>query len=205
MMLDIIVFSDSIGTGQYVSLHNNWVSLISANLYKDFSGDIIVTNASGNGRTTRQALEIMQYEVLSKSPDILIIQFGLNDSNIWDDANGFPRVSEEAFKANLTEIVERAYAGGICYVFLTTNHTTLTDKPIEMICIYNRITRKVSKDTGAGILDVEKVFDKHNRPNKLLLDDGIHLSKEGHKVYFGTIYPIIQSSVLSIKNDKQQP
>ncbi len=196
-MINIIIFSDSVGTGQYVSLCDSWASLISKSSSKDFAENIVVTNASGNGRTTRQALEVMQYEVLSKSPDILLIQFGLNDSNIWDDANGMPRVSEEAFKANLLEMIDRALLAKVSEIFLITNHT------IDMMgYIYNRRIRgAISRSRKVHLLDVEKVFDNECPSmdhSYLLLEDGVHINKEGHKLYFNIIYPNLKNAIQGI-------
>ena len=41
-------------------------------------------------------------------PDVMTLQFGLNDCNCWETDRGLPRVSEEAFRANLIEMIERA-------------------------------------------------------------------------------------------------
>ena len=82
----IFFFGDSICVGQYVSLHKGWVTQLSA-AFADFGEArghrISVTNASASGRITREALERMPYEIQSQHPDIVIIQFGMNDCNHW--------------------------------------------------------------------------------------------------------------------------
>lgn len=207
-MIDIIIFSDSIGTGQYTSLTHSWAALLSEYLSQfseSLEEDIIVTNSSGNGRTTRQALEIMQYEVLSKNPDILIIQFGLNDCNIWADAHGMPRVSEKAFRANLIEIINRAEAANISEILLVTNHQTAKKSDTDyntLNFIYNGLIRAASQATTASLLDIEKeIWFRKISPKALLLKDGIHLNNNGHKLYFSVIYPIIKKAILSILDE----
>lgn len=201
-MLNIIIFSDSIGTGQYISLNYNWAALMSEQLSKDFGEAVIITNSSANGRTTRQALEVMQYEVLSKKPDILIIQFGLNDCNIWADANGIPRVMEEAFRANLAEMVERAKASGVSKVFIITNHpVSVRDYSYHIRDInYNIAIRDICVlCSPPSLLDIEKVFLVTNQSaSTFLLEDGIHLNKKGHSLYFDFIYPKIKKAALGI-------
>ena len=64
-------------------------------------GDVINKGVGGN--TTQKAMERFANDVLAQNPDIVIIQFGINDS--WVDGNspaGMPRVSLSDYSANLT-------------------------------------------------------------------------------------------------------
>lgn len=201
-MIDIIIFSDSVGTGQYTSLTHSWAALLSEYLSQfseSLEEDIIVTNSSGNGRTTRQALEIMQYEVLSKTPDILIIQFGLNDCNIWADAHGVPRVTEAAFMANLAEMAWRAKVADTPEIFLVTNHPScMQDLGYNRRNnMYNCRIREVYRDSEVHLLDMEKVFEA-KCCSDCLLKDGLHLNNKGHILYFNAIHPIIKKAILRI-------
>ena len=82
----IFFFGDSICFGQGVSPHFTWVTRLSRALDERFSSraDVLTQNPSVNGNTTRMALERMPYDVQSHAPDVLYIQFGLNDCNGWD-------------------------------------------------------------------------------------------------------------------------
>jgi hypothetical protein len=55
---------------------------------------------------------------------VLYIQFGLNDCNGWETDRGRPRVSRDAFAANLGEMVDRGRIFGAQQVILGTNHPT---------------------------------------------------------------------------------
>jgi lysophospholipase L1-like esterase len=90
--------------------------------------ELWVVNASVNGNTRRQALERMPYEVQSHPLDVLLVQFGMNDCNYWRTYHGLPRVSQAAFRANLAEIIERAFRFGAQRVLLNTNHPTGGDQ-----------------------------------------------------------------------------
>src|SRR3989344_2181705 len=108
--MNIFFFGDSICSGQGVSVHKTWVTRISQNLEnleKKYKIPITVTNSSINGNTTRQALERIHYDVLSHGVDIILIQFGMNDCNYWSTDKGLPRISKQAFKSNLLEIIEK--------------------------------------------------------------------------------------------------
>lgn len=214
----VTFFGDSICTGQHVAIHQGWVTRTSLELSKilDASkGEIVVTNSSVNGRTTRQALETMAYEIQSHAPEIVIIQFGMNDCNYWKSDNGLPRVSEASFAANLEEIVQRSFHYGAKEVFLNTNHPTTLIKskfPNTEITyqesneLYNQAIRSVAQSTKANLNDLENHFIQLIQQNGidlgalLLEEDQLHLSPLGHDAYFSFIYPKIEKSVQEILN-----
>jgi len=212
----IFFFGDSISFGQGISLHKGWVPRISARL-DDLAlkggREILVINASGSGNTTRQALERMPYEVQSHHPDLVIVQFGMNDCNHWETDRGNPRVSPKAFAANLEEIVARACTFGAQRVLLSTNHPTARDEqPMPHTTItyqqsnerYNEIIRRVATDLGPAVIvsDMEQVF-RAAAPTRtdllaLLLPDKLHLSEAGHDLYFTAIYPRLHEVVVAL-------
>ena len=86
--------------------------------------DITIINGSVNGSTTRLALERIGNDLQLQRPDIVLIQFGLNDCNCWISDEGHPRVSPRAYGANLHEIIDRARLFGANTILLATNHST---------------------------------------------------------------------------------
>jgi acyl-CoA thioesterase-1 len=206
----LVFFGDSICNGQGVSIHRGWVTQLSAAaeaLSKELGHEIIVVNASVNGRTTRQALEQMPYEIQSHGVDILLIQFGLNDCNFWTTDQGLPRVSPEGFEANLIEIIRRGLHFGARAVFLNTNHPTgkrLEPQPFWRISfedsnkLYNKIIRKVAKHYGTqvSVNDIEKEWLKlcPKTAKDYLMSDRLHLSPKGHDFYYKVIgNPLIEA------------
>lgn len=199
--IGVIIFSDSIGTGQYVSPNFSWVYKIANSLYRDFGDEVLLTNASANGRITRQALEVMEYEVLSKHPNIVVIQFGLNDCNVWDDARGHPRVSKHAFIANLTEMLEKVRSAGAIKIFLIVNHSTSVGKKDfdRRNSQYSFALKAECNPSFSCLIDMERVFNRDSRNlDILLLEDGLHLSREGHDLYYDTIKPELFKAVTGI-------
>ena len=203
-----VFFGDSIVFGQFVSPHLTWVSRLSAELHLEAgTRDIVIGNSGVNGNTTRQALERVGNDLQLYRPDMVLVQFGLNDCNCWTSDQGHPRVSLHAYDANLREIVDRARLFGTSAVLFVTNHLTQPNGPIEAkqatqangtyrdrIREYNDIMRRVAKATGSDLIDIEKVWivgpEKAGRAETLLAPDGLHLSLEGHDFYFSVISPI---------------
>lgn len=208
----IVFFGDSICVGQGVSIHRGWVTRLAAHvedLARRLAMRVVVVNASVNGSTTRQALERMPYEVQSQGVAGAIVQFGMNDCNYWESDRGAPRVSPDAFLANVLEIVDRAVRFGAGRVILNTNHPTTRRAPFpwascsyqESNARYNALVREAAaRRPGAVILnDVEAKFSDLIRAGagleSLLLEDGLHISERGHEVYYDVIKPSVEALV----------
>jgi acyl-CoA thioesterase-1 len=204
-----------------VAIHKGWVTRISASfseIDKSQAREVMVTNASINGNTTRQALERMSYDVQSQHADLLIVQFGMNDCNYWETDRGNPRISPQAFGANLEEIIVRAFSFGVRKVLINTNHPTGRDQelmPFAKVTYqqsnehYNQVIREVAArfDERVVLTDVETIFKSHAGGDRgallrLLLPDLLHLSEEGHDLYFKSIYPIAVKAVRELFEGK---
>lgn len=209
-MLNISFFGDSISVGQGVSIHDGWIVRISKELGKDFAGSVVVSRSAANGRTTRLALEAMPYEIQSKSPDILIIQFGMNDCNYWNTDNGLPRVSQDSFKANLKEIIDRAKFSGVRKIILNSNHPTGRVEDVlsggityeDSNIAYNKLIRDVAANNPNVIFaDIEYFFKElgvNTAEYLIKKPDLLHLNSKGHSLYYKIMKPIILSSIKSL-------
>jgi lysophospholipase L1-like esterase len=196
--MNFYFFGDSICFGQFISPNRTWVNKVTEKLEKIFPR-LIVQNPSVNGRTTRQALEDMHYQLEVQNPNLVYVQFGMNDCNYWVTNNGAPRVSIAAFEANLTEIILRARLAGAWQVFLATNHPSSRTSPYSSIpgltisyqdsnAYYNKAIRKVAGEQKVLLIDneahwLDSKLNQNEIIEKLLLPDGIHLSEKGHMVY----------------------
>ncbi len=214
----VFFFGDSICFGQGVSPHKTWVTRISDALSRAFKdkAEIVVQNPSINGNTTRMALERIAYDVQAHRPEVLIVQFGMNDCNVWETDKGCPRVSPETFAANLSEIIDRSRTFGASQVIVGANHSTtrtVTKLP-NADCVYedanrhyNAIVREVANSKGAQLADLERVFDdsveagKHHLAD-LLLPDELHLSESGHDLYFAHYLPLVESAVTAVIEER---
>jgi acyl-CoA thioesterase-1 len=219
----VFFFGDSICFGQGVSPHKVWVTRIAADLAATFPGvAVTVQNPSVNGNTTRAALERMPYDVQAHRPDVLIVQFGMNDCNIWESDRGHPRVSPDAFVANLSEIIDRARICGAREILLGVNHPSArTDIHLPQTNVtyaqsnrrYNGLIRLIARTKNVALVDMEKSVDAAVRVGAALvdfmLDDKLHLSVAGHDLYFEeyghAVRDVVRTLVLGSRLTRQAP
>jgi lysophospholipase L1-like esterase len=114
-----------------------------------------------------------------------------------DPASAQLRVPIAEYRSNLEAIATRLDALGMPVVFVTapTSHYSL-GVPAELVrdrfaanresvpqlhVSYNRVVRKVARETGSGLLDLEKDMRDFGpaRLSKLFTEDGIHFTSEG--------------------------
>ena len=205
----LVFFGDSICFGQGVTLSKTWVVMLSQALSQvdnKFDFPPVLSNPSKNGRTTRQALLDFQFDVLSHSPDFIYLQYGLNDCNYWQSDNGNPRVSLNAFLANMEELVDRALCSGVKKILIANNHPTLKNITAystpstyyENMILYNSCLSDRFENIGSDVhfIDIFANISLKCKLNnlsisQLLLDDGIHLSEIGHTHYYDILKPEI--------------
>jgi lysophospholipase L1-like esterase len=210
--MNLVFMGDSITEGQYVDSSMCWPDIVSAKLRLiavKLGVDLNCHNRGISNETTRQALERYPRDIQGLRPDIVTLQFGLNDCNCWDTDGGFPRVSEAAYYANLLEMIERARHFGVKYIVLSTNHATLRHRIMangitleENRQRYNNVVRDVALEAGVVLCDMGKAFEcfSPDQLAKYLLPepDLLHLSKQGHIIYADHIYPYIEKALIEL-------
>ena len=209
--LRCVFFGDSITAGQYVEESHRWTTLIGDRLTKSGLLDVAYSVGAVSGETTRQGLERFSDDVQAVRPDVITIQFGLNDCNRWQTDGGLPRVSESAFEANLLEMINRARHFGTTQVILLTTHPTLRTTTFDDGSTYeqgrrryNEIVRVVARSAQVRLRDIESEFEVHaHRLQELLLPppDVLHLSIAGHAVYADVLESVLRDAILTVRRN----
>jgi len=178
----LVAMGDSITAGQYC--HIAWPQFL--------HGFDEVLNKGVSNETTRQMLERFPADVQNHHPDVVVIQAGHNDCNRWATDRGLPRVSPAAFRANLVEMFDRARAFGatpfVCTIVPTAKSAEYDDDAL----VYSAHVWEAAADRNVRVADVRTAF-AHNPDwrTRLLLEDGLHLTEEGHKVYAKTVQRLV--------------
>jgi lysophospholipase L1-like esterase len=165
-----------------------------------------VVNAGVGGNHTEHARARVEKDVLSHNPDIVVIQFGINDAavDVWKDPPATePRVPLAKFGLNLRHLIKVATEGGAKVVLMTPNPLRWTPKMRELygrppympneadgfntkLAEYAESVRQIAKSEGLPLIDVYRSFEKFGmsdgqRVDDLLLD-GIHPNERGHRL-----------------------
>ncbi len=196
----ITFFGDSICNGQFVSINDTFPVII-ANI---FSNSLQVTVSALNGETSRHALGRLYHDVLSNKPDILYVQYGLNDCNTWETENNLTRVFIDSFAQNMKEIVRRAFLYGVRKVILSTNHPTCAELFYnnQNKHVYNAKIRKINSSfyntndysNSTYLVDHCEHWEtllQRREFSSYLNADGVHLNEAGHKLYAEHISDVI--------------
>jgi lysophospholipase L1-like esterase len=158
-----------------------------------------VINAGVGGNSTDDGLGRFDKDVLAHHPDLVVIQFGINDSavDVWRTPPATdPRVPIERFEANLRQMIERSRRSGSRVVLMTTNPIRWTPKLKELygkfpynpdradgfdtplLSRYNEVVRRIAKELAVPLVDVHTEF--RQREVEPLLLDGMHPNDAGH-------------------------
>jgi len=171
--------------------------------------EAVVINAGIGDTTTRQAVERLDRDVRRYHPDLVVVQFGINDS--WIDVDlgkQRPRLNQAEFRANLTAIAHRLRQDGAQVVLMTPNpmrwkdpfyikafseHPGLLDvhavRGIDrLLDAYAMDVRDVARANSLPLVDVFDAFENYGRvPGQsideiLLAGDGIHPNETGQRL-----------------------
>ena len=179
----IIAIGDSITSGQYLPSEQAWPAILA-----ELTGHEVL-NAGVANETTRQGLERFPRHVQERSPDVVIIQFGLNDCNRWKTDNGLPRVSLGAYRENLIEMVERVRACGAAPMIADITPTQKSAQHQRDRNEYRRAAAFVAVDQGARFI-YANLYVRH-------LLDAVHLTPEGHRIFAEGAARCLQSQLVS--------
>jgi lysophospholipase L1-like esterase len=168
-----------------------------------------VFNAGIGDTTTRDAVARLDRDVLRRHPDLVIVQFGINDSWIDVDQGQIkPRLTRAEYRDNLRVIARRTRARGARVLFMTPNpmrwkdrfyiqafreHPGLLDVEDprgldKLLDLYAQDVRDVAAGESIPVLDVFRAFEDYGRvPGQsveqlLLASDGIHPNQQGQSL-----------------------
>lgn len=209
--ITVVYMGDSITEGQFVHHSQRWTERVTRKIRTQMSklidtDQLHFFNRGISGETTRQGLERFPRDVQVLQPRVMTLQFGLNDCNCWDTDKGLPRVSEDAYRANLLEMIARARVFGATHIILATNHPTLRNRKLisgqtleERRIQYNEIVRDVAKKANVTLCDIERAFaniDVDELGTMLMPEpDVLHLSELGHEIYANAIIGYIAEAI----------
>ncbi len=175
--------------GDSITYRPGWVAMLSGKLGVD------VINAGVGGDKTTEAVARLQDDIISQSPDIVFILFGMNDQAV-NISNSVPLVSKLAYERNYRSIIEKIHAAGGEAVLLTGNNVCVDSGYYSpglynlnygtgLLSEYYDILRALAEEYNLNIIDINKRLDDEGVTDKTVCapGDGIHLSTEGQALF----------------------
>ena len=152
-----------------------------------------VINSGVGGDTSAMGKARFERDVLSKNPDICIINFGMNDQ-AEVVATGKPNYPLESYKENIRYFIEELQKID-CRVVLVTPHTPhkaenyyspgqygldYTGKHLES---FRDAVRDLAAEYGCKLVDIGKLSKGEDMSKFTMMYDGLHCSEYGHSKY----------------------
>jgi lysophospholipase L1-like esterase len=197
----IVVFGDSTTAPDPDPAVPVYGTLLAADLTARLGFPVRVVNAGVRGNTTADAARRFERDVLAAAPDLVVLQFGINDATIdvWKQPPATePRVSLAAYGENLRHFVATLQARGVRVVLMTPNRLAWTPRLLELygrppydprdpqglnvnLVRYAAEVRRIAAGTGTPLVDVMAAHaEAARRPAEPLLSDGMHPNRRGH-------------------------
>jgi len=166
----------------------------------------VVINAGVGGNDTNRARRRFDKDVLGRDPDLVVIQFGINDSaiDVWRKPPATaPRVAREQYEKNLRHFISKLKERGATVVLMTPNPLCWTPKLKEIygkppydpddpagfnlaLKDYAESVRRIAGEEKVTLVDVDGAFRAHAAAEGQslgdLLLDGMHPNNKGQRI-----------------------
>src|SRR5262245_3943003 len=176
---------------------------------KGFQAEVINAGIGGShtGRASdtptypkRHALDRFQSDVRNPHPDVVVIQFGWNDSWVLSDSPaGAPMIPRAAFRANLTYFIRTLQGDGALPIVMTLTppHSTMADWRGALTPKSAEASRELAASLDVPLIDVwQKLTDegKQSKIEDYLVDD-VHPNDRAHELIAGWIADTIAANL----------
>ena len=195
----VVAFGDSITQGVIgIRLEENWLRLLQVEMGDGYR----MFNAGIGGNSAREAMARFERDVLSRAPDVVLIEFGGNNN---DPHRPERRVGDDEFRRHL-----RTFRDGLpksCKVVAITfpplkeewhrRYLGVSEGAPKEVYPGNagldsqrQILRDFARESGWPVVDLYEIMkDRHER---LVLRDGVHLNPEGQKVFADAVRKVLK-------------
>ncbi|MEL6049024.1 SGNH/GDSL hydrolase family protein [Methanothrix soehngenii] len=173
----IVCFGDSITAGYAV--RRGFPSFWLESLRQRFpDSKIEMINSGISGDTSQDGLGRLDWAVLSYEPDLVTINFGINDCVLG--------LSREEFEMNLVEMVRRIRAGPDSEILLLSSQPLESPPYDQRVLDYYQTVETVAKEMNVGFVDVYGAWMKRVRAgmplDSLILPGLDHPNEAGYRI-----------------------
>ncbi len=173
----IVAFGDSITAGYAVrrGFPSFWKEMLQKK-YPDAKIEMINSGVSGD--TTMDGLARLDWSVLSYEPDLVTINFGINDCVL--------RLDLAEFEMNLVEMIRRIRSGPGSEMLLLSSQPLETPPYDQLILDYYQAIERVAREMDVGFVDVYWAWMERVRQGtplgSLILSGLDHPNEAGYRI-----------------------
>ena len=173
----IVCFGDSITAGYAV--RRGFPSFLLESLRQRFpDSKIEMINSGISGDTSQDGLSRLDWAVLSYEPDLVTINFGINDCVLG--------LSLEEFEMNLVVMVRRIRAGPDSEILLLSSQPLESPPYDQRVLDYYQTVETVAKEMNVGFVDVYGAWMKRVQAgmplDSLILPGLDHPNEAGYRI-----------------------
>lgn len=173
----IVAFGDSITAG--FAVRRGFPSFWKEMLQKKYpDSKIEMINSGTSGDTTMDGLARLDWSVLSYEPDLVTINFGINDCVLG--------LGLEEFEMNFVEMVRRIRAGPGSEILLLSSQPLETPPYDRLVLDYYHAIERVAREMDVGFADVYGAWMERVRRGtplgSLILSGLDHPNEAGYRI-----------------------
>lgn len=184
------IFKDKtvVAYGDSITEMPGWVSMLKSELGTE------VINAGVSGDTTLLAIKRIENDVLAHNPDIVIMNFGMND-HAEVISTKQPLVPIRTYETTYRSMIKKILKTGAKIVLVTHNGVCTEngfyspglyglDYGSDTMHDYFDVVKSLADEFDLGLIDIYDLSVKEGLNKVCLQYDGIHLSTHGQQKYF---------------------
>ena len=220
----VVCLGDSVTFGWNIDYEKTFPYLLEKKLQEKYPG-VMVINSGIGGQTVVDGLERLESDVFYFEPQLVIINFGLNDAFIImeEENNSEPDESlayedEEAdfrsnidlgiFKETYGQLIEEISGKGLEILIMGTNpviaelmweETDIAEKQEKSYKLYNQASKNIAEEYGLVFLNIWEDFIARGELDILIQPDGVHPSEAGLDLMSEIVFAVLGSADLDGK------
>ena len=197
----VIFFGDSIT--QAGVQPNGYITVMKDMLrHEGDSADYDLIGAGIGGNKVYDLYLRLEDDVLSKSPDIVVIYVGVND--VWHKSSSGTGTDADKFEKFYRAIIKKVQSANAKVILVTP--ATIGEKKAYMnqqdgdLNKYSGIIKSIGSDMNLPVIDLRTLFENYEQQHNtndvdrgVLTVDGVHLNDAGNKLVAETIMKAIKN------------
>ncbi len=175
--LNFVAFGDSLTYGWMVE--KGYLKFLQEMLEIRFPGNrVMIINRGIPGDTAADGRRRLKRDVLESEPDLVFIQFALNDA--------YTGYSPENYRDNIHEMIKVIREKTESEILLMTSVLLNNEKENNRINKYYRVLSEISKNEGLPLVEVHRYWERKLTEgydfSNLVQTDMVHPTDEGYRL-----------------------